>query len=313
VSVIESPAVDSSAVLLAVGHALRRLRAAVSLEALFSHATHALCESVGFERAALLSLRGHALLVESMYMRAVAAEGDQSLECVLREPLQLGPWLHESECLRRRRAMRIEDAADDPRALAVLPHTEEYVVAPLMCEEQAVGLVQADRGVTGQAVTELDRATLWAFAEGFGHALERGVLAERLRAHSERVLALARSTEASITELSSPGTELPSASGRFSSNPARTMPHRELFEMLTHREREVLAMLAEGETNAGIARRLVVSQDTVKTHVKHILRKLGVRNRSQAVSRYFRTGAKDAPLWEEESPLGPMRRSTWQI
>ena len=61
--------------------------------------------------------------------------------------------------------------------------------------------------------------------------------------------------------------------------------------MLTPREQEVIAMLAEGETNARIAQRLVVSEDTVKTHVKHILRKLGVRNRSQAVSRYFRTRA----------------------
>ena len=57
--------------------------------------------------------------------------------------------------------------------------------------------------------------------------------------------------------------------------------------MLTRREREVLAMLAEGETNARIAKRLVVTEDTVKTHVKHILRKLAVHNRSQAVSRYF--------------------------
>jgi DNA-binding NarL/FixJ family response regulator len=66
-------------------------------------------------------------------------------------------------------------------------------------------------------------------------------------------------------------------------------PANGLEDELTRRELEVLRMLAEGETNAGIARRLIVSEDTVKTHVKHILRKLGVRNRSQAVSRYFRT------------------------
>jgi DNA-binding NarL/FixJ family response regulator len=52
-----------------------------------------------------------------------------------------------------------------------------------------------------------------------------------------------------------------------------------------------VAMLAEGETNARIAQRLVVSEDTVKSHVKHILRKLGVHNRSQAVSRYFQAQA----------------------
>jgi DNA-binding NarL/FixJ family response regulator len=71
----------------------------------------------------------------------------------------------------------------------------------------------------------------------------------------------------------------------------------------------VLGMLADGETNALIAQRLVVSQDTVKTHVKHILRKLGVHNRSHAVSRYFRAqeASEDAPLAEERSPLRSMR------
>ena len=83
--------------------------------------------------------------------------------------------------------------------------------------------------------------------------------------------------------------------------------------LLTRRELEVVAMLAEGETNARIAQRLVVSEDTVKTHVKHILRKLGVHNRSQAVSRYFRAQAprlaagQDAPFREERSPVRPMR------
>ena len=46
--------------------------------------------------------------------------------------------------------------------------------------------------------------------------------------------------------------------------------------------------MATGETNAGIARQLVISQGTVKSHVKNVLRKLHATNRAQAVSRYFR-------------------------
>ena len=316
-SVVDSSPAGSAAMVLGVGHALRRLRSAVSLPALFNHATYGLCESIGFERAVLFSLRSNALVAESMYTRGVPEEDEHSLKRLYPEPLQLGPWLHESEALRRRRALLVEDPAGDPRALVTLPCTPSYVTAPVICEEQALGLLHADRGLTGEDVTELDRATLWAFVEGLGHALERGVLAERLRTHAENVLALARSTEASVTQLSTPRNELPTASRRFSRGAARTAPHRELLDMLTPREREVLAMLAEGETNASIAQRLVVSEDTVKTHVKHILRKLGVRNRSQAVSQYFRTrdtdggapptGAKDAHFWEQESPVGPTR------
>jgi LuxR family transcriptional regulator, regulator of acetate metabolism len=317
-SVAASNPAGSAAMVLGVGHALRRLRSAVSLQALFSHATYGLCESIGVERAVLFSLRSNALVAESMYTRGVPEEGEQSLKRLYPEPLALGPWLHESEALRRRRAVLVEDPAGDPRALVTLPDRPSYVTAPVICEERAVGLLHADRGLTGEDVTELDRATLWAFVEGLGHALERGVLSERLRTHSENVLALARSTEASVTELGTPSSELPTASRRFARSAARTAAHRELLDMLTPREREVLAMLAEGETNASIARRLVVSEDTVKTHVKHILRKLGVRNRSQAVSCYFRTrhadgpaaspaGPKDAPFWEQESPIGPTR------
>jgi DNA-binding CsgD family transcriptional regulator len=56
---------------------------------------------------------------------------------------------------------------------------------------------------------------------------------------------------------------------------------------LTEREREILRMVSAGATNADIARRLVISQSTVKSHVQNILRKLGVRNRTQAAARYF--------------------------
>jgi DNA-binding CsgD family transcriptional regulator len=58
-------------------------------------------------------------------------------------------------------------------------------------------------------------------------------------------------------------------------------------EALTEREREILSMVSAGATNADIAKRLVISQSTVKSHVQHILRKLGVRNRTQAAARYF--------------------------
>jgi DNA-binding NarL/FixJ family response regulator len=51
---------------------------------------------------------------------------------------------------------------------------------------------------------------------------------------------------------------------------------------LSPREREVLALLAEGLRNREIAERLVVSETTVKTHVRHILEKLRLRNRSEA-------------------------------
>ncbi len=68
---------------------------------------------------------------------------------------------------------------------------------------------------------------------------------------------------------------------------AQTMQHS---DVLTEREGDVLRLLAEGMTNAEIAARLSVSEETVKTHVASILRKLGLAHRTQAAIYALRHG-----------------------
>jgi DNA-binding NarL/FixJ family response regulator len=63
------------------------------------------------------------------------------------------------------------------------------------------------------------------------------------------------------------------------------------FPQLSEREREVLRLAAEGRANADIARRLFLSEKTVRNHVSSIFTKLGVTDRAAAVAR-----ARDAGL-----------------
>ena len=124
--------------------------------------------------------------------------------------------------------------------------------------------VFADEGVPMAALV-----TCLVAAQKAGHAAARGVplgcLARLLRAFGEKPAAPGAAQAA--------GAAVPG-----------------LVEQLTARELEILALLAAGTPNPRIAEQLVISVDTVKKHVSHVLGKLGAANRTEAVTRARQLG-----------------------
>lgn len=78
--------------------------------------------------------------------------------------------------------------------------------------------------------------------------------------------------------------------GEFAYQSARYMPTPAKMSQLTDREREVLILLARGQTNAEVAEKLSINEATVRTYVSHVITKLKVREKAQAVAAAYQHG-----------------------
>ncbi len=130
---------------------------------------------------------------------------------------------------------------------------------------------------------DLDEYVYDALQAGASGFLLKDVTAERLF-EAVRVIAAGEALLApSVTR------RLISEFARQRRRPAAGQPAAPLAA-LTPRETEVLRLIAEGLSNPEIAARLVVTEETVKSHVSRILAKLGLRDRTQAVVRAYESG-----------------------
>lgn len=284
-----------------IQEALGRLREAGSVQAMIELAPHEAARACDVDRVALYRIDDGLMVCEAFAVVGDPQRAAELLAFSRAHPAPLGEQILEREMLRRRRPIVVRDAQHHPQTYKplVAPYgTHAYVAAPIMPEGRVIGFLHADKGIQRpqdpDGVDELDRDALWAFAEGFGYAIERMQLVERLRTQAQEVRRLIAQTESIVTDHLDAQIEL--VTGPTSTDPlihtaAALFPATEhpLEQQLTRRELEVLALIAQGATNAQIAVRLVITQDTAKSHVKRILRKLGAANRVEAATTYLRS------------------------
>jgi DNA-binding CsgD family transcriptional regulator/GAF domain-containing protein len=276
---------------------LTRLRELDSVAELLLAAPEELCRCCDFDRGLVSRVRGSTWIPEHLW---IAENEDTGTTVATEEYLRtaeipLTPMLLETELARRGAPALVTDAANDPRThkeLVTTTETRAYVAAPVMPTGRVIGFLHADRILSGRELTAQDRDNIWTFAEGFGLIFERIVLLERIEEQRERVREAFRSAEEYIDGLTAAEVKLarehgpegsiaPNAAGLF------LPPQSRIDALLTSREREVLHIMVSGARNNQIAEQLVISEGTVKSHVKNICRKLRAENRAEAVSKYL--------------------------
>jgi DNA-binding CsgD family transcriptional regulator len=268
-------------------------------EQLIEAAPGEVCRALGFSRAMISRIKGSRWVPEVYEGLPHLDPTDEAFKNWIESAdTPLEHMLVETEMVRRRMPVLIPNPSEDPRTWTELVRrgmTPAYVAAPIIPEGRPIGFFHADK--VGQTpVTIEDRNNLFEFAEAFGLVYHRAVLVERLDQQRAQLHEAFGAAEAMIEELHTTELELsrttnitPQSGSGALFRPAESR----LDALLTRREREVLELITSGATNVRIAEQLVISEGTVKSHVKHILRKLRVGNRAEAVSRYLQILRRD--------------------
>jgi DNA-binding CsgD family transcriptional regulator len=272
-AVPDAAAADLSRRLRSVQRALTRLGAEQSLGRLVNLAPRFVCQALELDRAMLLHISGNSIVSGTAWWGGDQIAASDFARFLRAAHPQLTSCPPEFEAVQRRLPILITGAQkrdDVYRPLVHAARAEAYAVAPMVRGDRVIGLLHADRyPVVDRHLDVLDRDLLWTFATGLADLIDR---------------AAARRANGSGSAWREESVEEPLAAAAV--GPSAVSPSSGPLTLLTAREHEVLALLAEGASNAAIASRLVISEATVKSHVRHILRKLRAANRTEAVIRY---------------------------
>jgi DNA-binding CsgD family transcriptional regulator len=257
---------------------VRRMKKAGSLQGLGRQACNELCDALGFDKALLSFVEDDGFVVE---------ESDHGPTVIRRRGC-----VAERNCIRMRDAIRTNEA-DVPATPGYreLLGSAHYLVAPVIAESRVVALLHVcRRGEGGVSARDID--VLDTFASAYSLLHQRMLNTERVQ---QQRTSIARAAARLTEEADRIAAAAISLDIEYENRvePPTIAPDSALAATLSDRERQVFGRLVLGASNAEIADELVITVETVKTHVKRILRKIGAINRSEAIALYMeaRTGS----------------------
>ncbi len=213
-----------------------------------------------------------------MSLRVVVADDQAMVRAGFRSPLNEEPDLEV-----------VGEAADGEQAVAAVRRFRPDVALMDIRMPTVDGLEATRRIVAGGLATRILILTTFDLDEYVYEGLRAGASGFLLKDASPEQLIAAIHLVAEGEAVLAP-TVTRRVVEAFARMPAADDALRGALESLTAREREVLRLLARGRSNAEIARELFVSEATAKTHVRHVLSKLDLRDRVQAVVFAYESG-----------------------
>ncbi|PKV98602.1 helix-turn-helix transcriptional regulator [Nocardia fluminea] len=257
--------------------ALTEVGSATTVDSLLARIPEATC-GLGFDRALVSTVDGawrlHTMFVvrDPRWAADIVAVGREN-------PPILDQGIVENDTVVDARALLVHEVQDNPRVnrpLAAITKSSSYGIAPLMIDGEVVGLVHGDCYHQQRALDDVDQLLLSAFAQGLSQHLARVSVLEGMSAIRTQLDSLGRWRSPAVTE--------------------SIALSRDDDSVLTRREVQIVRLLAAGDANAKIARKLTISEGTVKTHITRVLRKLGAANRAEAVSIWLRNSDSTGSL-----------------
>ena len=281
-----------------IRNALGDLRGLSPREMIFA-APVVLSREFGFARTLISTVRGSVWRPQHLYIEDERADpySRPFLAYVAGAHIQLADAPLETELIRKRCGAFVPSPKDDKRTFKEIVDVSGccgYIAAPITVQGRAIGMLHADRPEPDGVVTTDHLDQLEAFAECLALAFESAVLDEKAAKQRFEVEKLCANVDELLTRPARSALWSLAGAPPKQRNDTHYRHDHSAVPSLTAREREIMSYVATGATNGQIARCLVISEGTVKSHLKHIARKLKTSSRAAAVAVYAGIATADA-------------------